>query len=823
MPFDAVLELSLLDGTNGFQINGEVNGDRSGVSVAPAGDVNGDGIDDLIIGAHKAGPNGSYSGASYVVFGRTTGFAANLDLSTLDGTTGFKINGETFDDYSGYSVASAGDVNGDGIDDLIIGAWRADPNGLDSGASYVVFGRTTGFAANLNLSTLDGTTGFQISGEVAYDYNGRSVASAGDVNGDGVDDLIIGAYAADPNGSYSGASYVVFGRTTGFAANLNLSTLDGTTGFQINGEVTFDLSGFAVASAGDVNGDGIDDLIIGAFGADPNGSNSGASYVVFGRTTGFAANLNLSTLDGTTGFQINGEAAFDGSGRSVASAGDVNGDGIDDLIIGAHSAAPNGVLSGASYVVFGRTTGFAANLNLSTLDGTTGFQINGEVAFDLSGFSVASAGDVNGDGIDDLIIGACRADPNGLDSGASYVVFGRTTGFAANLNLSTLDGTTSFQINGEVAGDRSGYSVASAGDVNGDGIDDLIIGAFGAAPNGSLSGASYVIFGRLGFTGTGADDTQAGGAAADSLSGLGGKDTLSGLGGDDALDGGDANDVLHGGNGADDLIGGAGSDILNGDAGADDLDGGDGADKLFGGVGADDLIGGLGNDRLDGGDGVDSLVGGDGNDYLDGGTGADVMTGGASNEVYIVDDVGDQTFEALNQGYDIVRTDLGGLVLADNIEALQLQGAGGIDGTGNGLANNLQGNAGNNTLSGLAGVDTINGNDGDDIIVGGLGNDLLRGGTGADVFAVRHAASGTVETDQIYDFSDAEGDYLDFTEAYAGTLVEVAAFTKTAGEMTVSLVGGNTVVRLDLNGDGKADYQVKINGDVTGDSGGWLL
>jgi Ca2+-binding RTX toxin-like protein len=482
--------------------------------------------------------------------------------------------------------------------------------------------------------------------------------------------------------------------------------------------------------------------------------------------------------------------------------------------------------SGASYVVFGRTTGFAANLNLSTLDGTTGFKINGEVAYGFSGTSVASAGDVNGDGIDDLIIGARNAGPNGGFSGASYVVFGRTTGFAANLNLSTLDGTTGFQINGEAAEDYSGTSVASAGDVNGDGIEDLIIGAMYADPNGSGSGASYVIFGRaaaVNFAGTAGDDVQGGGAAADSLSGQGGNDTLNGLDGDDILDGGDLSDVLNGGNGADDLIGGGGGDILNGDAGADALDGGDGADKLFGGVGADDLIGGLGNDRLDGGSDIDTLTGGAGNDTLDGGTGADVLSGGADNDIYIVDDAGDQTIELASAGYDIVRTALDGWVLGDNLEALQLQGSADIDGAGNAGANNLQGNAGNNTLSGLAGVDTINGNDGDDIIVGGLGNDLLRGGTGADVFAVRHVASGTLETDQIYDFSDAEGDYLDFTDAYAGTLVEVAAFTKTAGEMTVSLVGGNTVVRLDLNGDGKADYQVKINGDVTGDSGGWLL
>ena len=146
---------------------------------------------------------------------------------------------------------------------------------------------------------------------------------------------------------------------------------------------------------------------------------------------GFAANLELSALDGTSGFRINGEAAFDRSGHSVASAGDVNGDGFADLIIGARNAEPNGQYSGASYVVFGKgpsSGGFAANLELSTLDGASGFQINGEAEYDYSGYSVASAGDVNGDGFADLIIGAINADPNGSESGAGYVVFGKGLG-----------------------------------------------------------------------------------------------------------------------------------------------------------------------------------------------------------------------------------------------------------------------------------------------------------------------------------------------------------------------------------------------------------
>ena len=138
------------------------------------------------------------------------------------------------------------------------------------------------FAAVVNLSGLTGADGFKIQGEAAGDYSGRSVSGAGDVNGDGFDDLIIGASGADPNGSSSGASYVVFGKMNGFGATLNLSTLDGTNGFKIQGEVAGDVSGRSVSGAGDVNGDGFADLIIGAFGASLEGSASGASYVVFG-------------------------------------------------------------------------------------------------------------------------------------------------------------------------------------------------------------------------------------------------------------------------------------------------------------------------------------------------------------------------------------------------------------------------------------------------------------------------------------------------------------------------------------------------------------
>jgi RTX calcium-binding nonapeptide repeat (4 copies)/FG-GAP repeat len=614
---------NLINGSNGFVLNGIDARDNSGRPVSSAGDVNGDGFDDLIIGAYWADPNGkSYAGESYVVFGKSGGFDPSFNLSALNGSNGFVLNGIDADDYSGISVSSAGDVNGDGFDDLIIGASDADPNGKsNAGESYVVFGKSGEFAASLNLSALDGSNGFVLNGIDAEDNLGFSVSSAGDVNGDGFDDLIIAAWDADPNGkSNAGESYVVFGKSGEFAASLNLSTLDGSNGFVLNGIDAEDRSGGPVSSAGDVNGDGFDDLIIGAWKASPNGNGyAGESYVVFGKSGGFSKSLDLSALDGSNGFVLNGINALDWSGSSASSAGDVNADGFDDLIIGAFRADPNGnEAGGESYLVFGKSGGFSKSLDLSALDGSNGFVLNGIDAYDHSGSSVSSAGDVNGDGFDDLIIGALLADPNGKkQAGESYVVFGKSGGFSKSLDLSVLDGSNGFVLNGINAFDWSGGSVSSAGDVNGDGFDDLIIGAPGASPNGKISaGESYVVFGAE-FFASSRDDNLTLNANNNTLSALSGNDTIRAVAG---------NDLIFGQNGADVLFGGAGDDTLNG---------GSGNDKLVGGLGNDKLIGGLDNDTLIGVNESSPSPGLGEKDALAGNSGADVfILGNAATAFY---------------------------------------------------------------------------------------------------------------------------------------------------------------------------------------------
>src|SRR5688572_9256209 len=354
----AAIQLANLNGTNGFRLDNidarAVDGSFMGwrdVSVASAGDLNGDGFSDLIIGSQNADPGGeAFAGASYVVFGKAHGFASSIDLATLDGTNGFRMEGIDAYDRSGATVASAGDVNGDGFDDLIIRAWEAGPRG----ESYVVFGKASGFGTNFDFATLDGENGFRL------DRGGLSVASAGDVNGDGFADLIIG-------GIEGRKSYVVFGKASGFDPSVDLATLNGTNGFRLDAADPLGLTGSSVASAGDVNGDGFDDLFIGA----PNVGNTrppflgglgpGASYVVFGKASSFANSIDLAALDGSNGFRLDGIGASDGSGRSVSSAGDVNGDGFADLIIVATNADS---YAGASYVVFGKASGFESNINL---------------------------------------------------------------------------------------------------------------------------------------------------------------------------------------------------------------------------------------------------------------------------------------------------------------------------------------------------------------------------------------------------------------------------------------------------------------------------
>ena len=560
----------------------------------------------------------SSDGTEAVLRVTVTGTTAPVDLS---GASGLAIAGAAAD--GGFTaMAVAGDVNDDGIDDLILGVdGRAD----ETGGAYVLFGGS----AEIDLGQIAAGTsdaGFFIEGEAAGDRAGVSVSGAGDVNGDGKADVILGAWLNSGSESYAGASYVVYGKADGAPVALADLSPDGdAAGFAIRGAAMLDLSGEAVGGAGDVDGDGLSDVIVGAPWAErpedrPNGETPGLAYVIYGKAGGGA--VDLADVEGNgnaEGFVILGEtlgAAFDngqlGTTGTVAIAGDVNGDGRADLVVSAPQLDADGVRysdTGAAYVVYGAAgDAKGGRVDLGAIDtaGSRGFSIKGAAAGDHLGHAVSGAGDVNGDGYADVIVSARQADgAAGADAGESFVVFGGPD--LGAISLSDLRaGTGGFVITGAEAGDLSGTTVSAAGDVNGDAFGDLIVTArcgvyviFGkqdgvavdladvAAGLGGFvitlpqtEGLQSQVTGAADLNGDGFDDVVIstyvpgvetatihvvhGGNLTGAVTRVGteGVDTIIGTAEDETFYAGLADDLLSGGGGADRLSGGAGADMF---------------------------------------------------------------------------------------------------------------------------------------------------------------------------------------------------------------------------------------------------------------------
>lgn|GEM_PF-835127 len=666
------ISLSEINDTNnrGLIIPGKATGDRLGSKVYSGGDLNGDGIDDLVVTATDAGipitDADSYydsdrRGKAYIIFGSSSS-NKKIDLDNLNGNNGFSVSGLDAEHNLGNAV-SAGDLNGDGIDDLVLGAANAGLNtsgygysySENNGETYVIFGRQNGFSSDFNLNDLNGSNGFTLKGVDSSDLLGTAVTSAGDLNGDGIDDLAVSATGAGrattndngfTNSDLRGEVYVLFGKNNGFNSRIDLFNLNGTNGFVVEGKDPNDSLGEALSNGGDINGDGIDDLIISAPNAgdildsqfaDGYSDQRGEVYVVFGRRNGFESRLNIADrLNGDRGFMLSGIGAEDNLGSDLSNIGDLNGDGIADLIVGASKATSGGeyTQSGQAYVVFGRRDGFDAQFDLNSLNGNNGFSLAGIDPADGLGNAV-SAGDFNGDGIDDLLVGASNGGDNisayGYDysdrRGEAYVIFGRQNGFSSQVDLANLDSNIGQKIAGINPEDMLGNSVASGGDLNGDGADDLVISAIGVdLGEYTREGAVYTVFGTPSNPqpqpqpqpNQNLNSNSEATPFNDELNGTSRGDLISGQGGDDTISGGNGNDNLAGDGGGDSLLGGNG---------ADTLDGGDNNDTLLGEGGTDLLLGGNDQDRLIGSGKNDTLIGGTDNDYLGAGAGDDILIG----------------------------------------------------------------------------------------------------------------------------------------------------------------------------------------------------
>jgi hypothetical protein len=396
----------------GPQIYGALTTDNLGKSVADAGDVDGDGIGDLLMmspGMVKR---------FYLVLGRSN-WPAPFDL--LSETTDVvelvaSTDNSAMGDF-GANVSGVGDVNGDGYGDFCVGYENSSAVGMFSGACYLVFGSPS-LPNTIDLSTLNGTNGVRIFG-VSGESLGSSVGHVGDVNADGYDDLLLGAFGGD------GAIYVVFGRAS-WPAELDLSVLTGLDVTRFAGIQTDSALGSAASvKPGDFNDDGINDLSFGAFSANPGArSFAGQAYVVFGHSGDWLETMDLTLLDGTNGMQFDGLMAGDNLGRAVTFAGDVNGDGIDDIALGAQWWNDDDTRPGRFYVVYGKSSWTAGVFDLSSLDGSNGFlvtaaQLGGKVGRSLD------VCDVNGDGYSDIVTADYRFNE---DAGRGYIVYGFAQG-----------------------------------------------------------------------------------------------------------------------------------------------------------------------------------------------------------------------------------------------------------------------------------------------------------------------------------------------------------------------------------------------------------
>lgn len=469
-------------------------------------DFNGDGIHDVIMGAELNNDNGADAGAAYLLYG-TTSFSSTyrLDGDGINVTLLGKAAGDTF----GRSVGSAGDINADGFDDIIVGAPKNADGATNGGATYILYGHPSLPATITAAAATDVTI---VGGFSTSDYLGREVASAGDINGDGFDDVSIGADGIDTPGTNAGARYILYGSAA-------LSSDYDTAGTGVNvtllGKAASDEMGLGTCSGtGDVNRDSLDDVIVCGRRNNDGGSNDeGAAYILFGSTSLSAtirmdgAGANLTILGDTAGGLL---------GIGASGGGDINGDGFDDFLIA--SALQGADVTGASYLFYGRTF---SNTTFDVENSQEDVKISGKANNDQLSIEVNPGGDINDDGFFDIVSCArFNDDGGGNNAGACYITYGGSS-LATSLNAGNADVT----ILGKTADDQLGQRFSGVGDINNDGLPDLAMGAINNddGPGANNAGAVYILLGNdslsssFSLAGNGVDVTILGKGSTDTL------------------------------------------------------------------------------------------------------------------------------------------------------------------------------------------------------------------------------------------------------------------------------------------------------------------